>query len=62
MGNSVTHAELRSKRDKEMADLRAALREDFDKGRVNHGARTRYVLARVLLLDELLDSKLELEG
>lgn len=58
--NSITGKELTQLREAEMRALREAMQDDFDKGRVNHGAATRYRLARVLLLDELLEGKLEL--
>ena len=60
--NGISGKELQQKLDAEMKALREAMRVDFEEHRVNHGAETRYRLARYLLLDELINGDLELEG
>ena len=61
MANSVTAAQLLAYRKKEAQRLQECRERDFQSGRVTHSAATDDSLSRLLLLDELLENKLELE-
>lgn len=58
----LTLSQLRALRRKERKRLRESREKDFGKGRVTHSSETDDALSRVLLLDELIDGDLELEG
>lgn len=59
---TIELSELRRDLKRERDRLRQCRRDDYKQKRVNYSAETHDALSRVLLLEDLIEGTLELEG